>query len=753
MLDASVLSAFDEDDEDFAEWNDPPSGPFPGPGPVTFPSTPLGARVWLGLGADLTQPPETWPLTDITSYVRHADGISVKTGRQDEASLVPPGEGKLRLDNRDFRFSRRNPNGPYYGLLNQNTPILAVVDPGSGQVPRMQMYVTEWPSRADLTLTDVTVPITCAGILRRLGQGSVLKSPLRRAYQALIGSDDEPTNWWPLEEGPDADRGASGLIGGSSTLEIVGAATFGGTPIGSSGAALGVDFSSGGSLLLPTGQSLVAAPGGWEFECTVAFDTLPTLALSECRAIAAALSSGIAGTMGVGIKNSGGTIYWADFIFDLNGSGTHVALTTLGAVEAGRTYHLRMVGHQDGSGLRITVYVDGDSEFDDGFVGTLMMPTFISLNTTFDPTNTSFVANTAFVAHGAFWNAVRATTPATYLAADGYAGELAHERIARLCTEEGVQYTPTASTSPAMGPQGIDSFLTNLRACEAVDVGVLYERGFGLGYQSRAERYNAAVTFELDFAAGEISEPPDHADDDQRIRNRWTISRPGGGEATVEDADSIALNGLYDDSAELDLEEDSQCIQEAGWLLHLGTVDEERWPRFDMDFASTPGAALIPSWLALEYGARVNVANPPDMFSPDVVDAFIEGREERWNQIDWDAAIYTTPASPYRVNVVGSSDGNMGRVDAASSTLASDVDTVATSITVSSPGALWRTGSVNFQINVAGERMTVTNISGASSPQTFTVVRSVNGVVKSQPALVGGRSVRVSLWNPAVVAL
>ena len=41
-------------------------------------------------------------------------------------------------------------------------------------------------------------------------------------------------------------------------------------------------------------------------------------------------------------------------------------------------------------------------------------------------------------------------------------------------------------------------------------------------------------------------------------------------------------------------------------------------------------------------------------------------------------------------------------------------------------------GSFPFSIIVAGEEMTVTDITGSSSPQTFTVIRSVNGVVKSQ---------------------
>jgi hypothetical protein len=50
-------------------------------------------------------------------------------------------------------------------------------------------------------------------------------------------------------------------------------------------------------------------------------------------------------------------------------------------------------------------------------------------------------------------------------------------------------------------------------------------------------------------------------------------------------------------------------------------------------------------------------------------------------------------------------------------------------------------------VNVGGERVTVTNITGASSPQTFTVTRSVNGVIKAHSA-----GAEVHLWSPVYFA-
>jgi len=61
---------------------------------------------------------------------------------------------------------------------------------------------------------------------------------------------------------------------------------------------------------------------------------------------------------------------------------------------------------------------------------------------------------------------------------------------------------------------------------------------------------------------------------------------------------------------------------------------------------------------------------------------------------------------------------------------------------------LWKTGAASFDLLMEGERVTVTNISGASSPQTFTVTRSVNGIVKAHAA-----GLAVSLFRPALAGL
>src|SRR5690348_9818069 len=194
---------------------------------VTFPTTPLTCQVLLAIGADLTADPSTWSWTDITdsdgagSFVRFAAGISTTQGRQDWTSTARTSSAQLTLDNRDGRFSRRNPNGPYYGQLTYNTPIWMRVDPGSGPVTRFAGFVNEWPTRWDRSGNDSYVPIQCAGIMRRLQQGSVAKSPIRR--RILGANEPTPAAYWPCEDGTSASSVSSGLPGGNP---MVGTPTF-----------------------------------------------------------------------------------------------------------------------------------------------------------------------------------------------------------------------------------------------------------------------------------------------------------------------------------------------------------------------------------------------------------------------------------------------------------------------------------------------------------------------------------------------
>lgn len=94
------------------------------------------------------------------------------------------------------------------------------------------------------------------------------------------------------------------------------------------------------------------------------------------------------------------------------------------------------------------------------------------------------------------------------------------------------------------------------------------------------------------------------------------------------------------------------------------------------------------------------------------------------------------------------------RVDTDGAELAADATASATSLSVTvTSGVLWATTALDptdfpFTARLGGEEVTVTGISGTASPQTWTVVRSANGISKAQTA-----GTAVSLAVPAPVAL
>lgn len=734
---ATLWPAFDVEDEDHGEWDDPPVARMAGPGPITFPTTLLVTRVQIALGADLSADPLTWAWEDITRYVRVDLGISLTVGRRDEATQVTTGSGQMKLDNRDGRFTRRNPNGPYYGLLSKNTPIWATVDAGSGESTRMEMFVNEWPTRwSDKSATDSTVTVACAGVLRRLAQGRTLKTALRRAILA-----SGPVAYWTLEDGSDATSGASALPSGA-VMEVVADTVdwAGATP--PAGATAAPDLSDFGRLLAPVPAATTSA---YTVEFVANVDEI-----SGPIIIRLLFSGGTYFSFELGTQDTVLPFVFPSTLIGYTTPSTGFQFGSMPAAAVGLWHHYRIVLKQVGGNVNAYLWLDGVEGINSAWPGTLGQLLSVAVN----PANQFEQTITGSVGHVAVYNSEMLADHSDATLA--FAGEMAHERIVRLCGEEGALFQTVASTSAAMGPQGSGTLTALLRECEAADGGVLYEKRWGLAYKSRIEYYNQAVSLALDFDQGHIAEVPEPADDDQRTRNLWTVSRTDGSEYPAEEATGAMGTGnqgpgVYDDAVTLNLESDNQLPQQAAWKVHQGTVDEDRWPSIDLNFAHDP--SLIAAWTAFPFGGRVTVDNPLPQMPPDPLDQIVEGHSERWDPFIWTASLNCSPASPHRVVVVGSSSGNLGRVDAANSTLAADATSGATTISVASPIALWRTGAVNFDINVAGERMTVTNISGGSSPQTFTVTRSVNGVVKAQPASIAGRTVKVSLHQPAVYAL
>lgn len=600
-------------------------------------------------------------------------------------------------------------------------------------VPEFTGQVVQWPVRWDMSGNNCWAPIEASGILRRLQQGAgVLKSPLTRQLSSYA-----PTGYWPLEDGSDAASFGALTTGTRAAQKIgsVSAAADSTLP----GAATGPVFSSSGASIrfyTPNRQTGT----GFSVMFLMKLSALPA---SKTK-VASFQGAGRITTWNLYIDNSS-NIYTEglepDGTVTINVSSPIVtnplnwnayqleAATSAGVVwamswhEVGETSYY---AHTDsfGSGAQHRVY--------GGTLGG----------------GSSDLSGAAF---GHIWvgeNTLPFVTDTFSLVSDGYRGELASARIARLAADEGIALLVEDGDSEPLGPQRVATFLATVQASADADYGILYERGSGLGYRPRSARYNRPVAMELAVAAGEIAEPPEPIDDDQRVRNDWTVSRDDGSSARVFDQTHIDAEGRYADSVTINVERDDVLPDHAGWRLYLGTRPELRWPGMVLNMARTPD--LIQAWRVRPFAPRIQVTTGLDQVSTAEPDVIAEGASVVLTPTEWRATMNCSAAKPWDQAVL---DDDL-RLDTAGSSLATDEDTTSTTWSVATTsGPIWVTTALHpaefpFVIECEGEWVTVTAITGTSSPQTFTVTRSTNGVVKAHAT-----GAEISLAVPTYLAL
>lgn len=331
---------------------------------------------------------------------------------------------------------------------------------------------------------------------------------------------------------------------------------------------------------------------------------------------------------------------------------------------------------------------------------------------------------------------------------NAYTGETAVDRFVRLCAQNSISasYVNDPSVNSAhMGPQHPMALLELLKECVEADLGIMYDSlgELGLTYRDRASLYSQPVRMTLDYEDEQISVPFDPVDDDQLIRNDVTASRAGGGAAREEIKEGRLSvfsppNGVgrYDTSVTVNVQHDDQLLDIAGWLAHLGTTDETRYPTVGVDHAAISGdSVLAAAVLQFDIADRFEITNPRVEQTPDTISQLAMGYDERISTDRHSIEMNAVPESPYRVLEL---DDGESRLASDGSTLSSGITTTANSFSVTTPaGPLWTTDAADMPIpfTLGGELVEVGAISGASSPQTFSsVTRSANGVVKAHSA-------------------
>lgn len=344
--------------------------------------------------------------------------------------------------------------------------------------------------------------------------------------------------------------------------------------------------------------------------------------------------------------------------------------------------------------------------------------------------------------------------------AAAWVGELAGNRMKRLCAEEGIDFSwrGDLSLTAAMGPQRPDTMLDLLKECADADLGTLGEPRSALGYHYRTlnATYNQPATATLDYAAEHILSPFVPETDDQLVHNDVTVSRTRGSSARAEvktgpmsvlDPSQGGI-GRYEYPVTVNVQDDSQLQDIATWLAHLGTVVATRYPRVRVNLAVLPDA-LVWSLLDLAVDDRFVINNPRSGQTPNAISQLARGFAEQQTPFSHYLTLNATPESPYQILTYDSAEA---RYDTDGSDLTSSINSSVNSFQVDVPsGPLWTVDPADMPILfvIGGEVISVGAVSGATSPQTFSsVTRSVNGVVKGHNA-----GDPVELFDPAVVGL
>jgi hypothetical protein len=143
-------------------------------------------------------------------------------------------------------------------------------------------------------------------------------------------------------------------------------------------------------------------------------------------------------------------------------------------------------------------------------------------------------------------------------------------------------------------------------------------------------------------------------------------------------------------------------------------LDAYRIPSISVDVRGR-NPELAQAMTSLVLPSRISPTHLPLPYPPQSFDQFIEGWSAVVDAVTWQVSFNCSPYIPWRVFVL--EDATLGRLDAVGSALSAPVTSTATSLAVvTTPGPAWTTagGDVPFDINLEGEKCTVTNVVAGS---------------------------------------
>lgn len=341
------------------------------------------------------------------------------------------------------------------------------------------------------------------------------------------------------------------------------------------------------------------------------------------------------------------------------------------------------------------------------------------------------------------WVYVPAGNPAVKLRVEGVA-DSGPSTVTNTWQQLSVSWTATTYTySIRLVPSTTASAGT---LCYFDDLTVTANRA-GLHFTPLRSLYNQTPALTVDYDAAEIAFPFEPTDDDRYLNNDVSVSVDGAPNPARYTLTSgpLSINpppngaGRYASSVTRNVLSGTLAYHWAGWLVHLGTWNEPRFPTLTVNLNRK--RALIPSAAAVVPGSVVAGTNMPSWLPPQDLKQIVAGMTENLNVRTWKLTFNCAPARPYDVFVLDTSVLSTDSTLAATTTAPAPGTSMTISVTSTAAGGRWATSGI-FPVSIMiapkegmiGELMTVTGISGTGLTQTFTVTRGVNGFTKAWPS-------------------
>lgn len=659
-----------------------------------------------------------------------AEGIDIQVGPDVETG-TRQSKVSLTWDNSDLSMDPSNVLSPLYGLIGLNTQCrlqvggttLCVAEAVKWAPDRTQGH-TVTPARGR-SWTD----FSAEGILRRLGRWEdPLHSPL---YRQISGYDaTKLVGYWPAEG---LGTNLPNSVSGGFTGKVVGTATWAGNA-GAAGSDKTIQLGSDGAM---SASFLRSSASGWQLAVMAQIANVPT-GITYVTFFSWRASNGV--TYDLQTSNGGfqtvatrddGTVLAS--VASLWGTGVNPATWTryrIRVTVSGSTVTLEMGWYpQDGS----VVY---------GTSGTFSGTSTGSLSNWY-VSPTSATNGTAY-GHilGTTDTALDLLTGNSVAVLNGFKGERAATRYARLCDEEGIAHalSGTASDTVLMGPQKPGLLLDLLQECSVTDRAILYDdpTTIGLMMRTRVNRYGQTSKLDLVYGNGTHVQAMRKIVDDVGVVNQVTVTNLSGASVTrVLSSGPYSVQpppngvGRVKGTINVNQASDDTLDDRAEFELNLLSQGRPRYQQITVDLLANPG--LITACNAIRPGDLITLAG----VEPDPVPLHVISYTHRVEHTERKYVMDCVPGELWKTGAYDTTAaGNVYGV--ASTSLNALTGTTGTTLVVNVPDPLeaWSLTATGYSLVIEGERVTVTTAFGAVSAgtQSATVTRSVNGVVRTHTA-------------------